>query len=147
MIKPINNDGITIKETLMIKSLKSTYRKIWCLYAWKKSTSSLQLLLWDIVRHSKLSILEMLGMRVHPNKNHCINLKETFMLIFMQKISFITHFFPEKFQRNRKLVFFVDLGMLSHTHINWYCRFWKCFDVYQQAKNPWRLPLDVAKIL
>ena len=37
LIKPINNDGITIKETsLMIKSLKSTFRKLWCFICMEK---------------------------------------------------------------------------------------------------------------
>ena len=138
----------------------SPFRKIWWSRCWnqlvgnfsvylkaKKQSSSLT----SFMRYCKdISNLLFSGFSEClsvPIKNHCINLKETFMLIFMQKISFITHFFPEKFQRNRKLVSFVNLGMLSHTHINWYFRFWKCFDVYQQARNPWRLPLDIAKLL
>ena len=41
LIMSINNDSITLQETLMPKVLKSTCRKIWCLAACKKSTASL----------------------------------------------------------------------------------------------------------
>ena len=40
LIMPVNNDSITLKETLVPKVLKSTCRKLWCLSACKKSTSS-----------------------------------------------------------------------------------------------------------
>ena len=43
--------------------------------------------------HFKVAILETLGMLDHPIKNHTTNWQETFMLSFMQKINFITHFF------------------------------------------------------
>ena len=41
LILPINNDNITLQEILINKVLESTWRKLWCLYACKKSTSSL----------------------------------------------------------------------------------------------------------
>ena len=40
----------------------------------------------------------------YPHKNHSINLQETFMVICMQEISFITHFFLKILQRISKLV-------------------------------------------
>ena len=41
LLMPINNDSITLSETLMQKVLKLTCRKFWCLSASKKSSSSL----------------------------------------------------------------------------------------------------------
>ena len=48
-----------------------------------------------------------------PIKNHSINLKETFMLIYMQKIEFFTHFFLQRKITN--LLFWVIWVCLS-TH-------------------------------
>ena len=41
LIMSINNDSITLQETLILKVLKSTCRELWCLSACKKWTSSL----------------------------------------------------------------------------------------------------------
>ena len=49
LIMPINNDSITLYETLMYKVLESTWRKLWCLPVCKKSTPSLTSN-WDIVK-------------------------------------------------------------------------------------------------
>ena len=48
------------------------------------------------------------------HQNHNINLKETFMLIWMQKINLITHFFLKILQRNKKCVILDNLGMPGH---------------------------------
>ena len=58
LIMPINNNNTTLQEALMTKMLKSTYWKLWCSSACKKSTLSLasflryckdiaNLLLWE----------------------------------------------------------------------------------------------------
>ena len=52
-----------------------------------------------------------------PINYHCINLKETFMLICIQKITLL-YFFLEIFQRNTKLVILGNLGKPGHTHKN-----------------------------
>ena len=85
-----------------------------------------------------------------PIKNHIINLYETFMLICMQRINFITHFFLKILQRNTKLVILGNLRISGDTHLKWKYQFKETFDIYLQAKNelhPSRFPWDIAKIL
>ena len=50
-----------------------------------------------------------------PIKNNSINLWETFILICMQEINFITHFFLKILQRNSKLVILGNLDMSAQT--------------------------------
>ena len=53
-------------------------------------------------------------------------------------------------QRNSKLVILGNLGMLGHTHPQWWCQLEKTFAVYQQAKNQLHclgFPWDIAKVL
>ena len=110
---PINNDSFTLSETLMPKVLKSTCRKLWCLSAFKKSASAPTLFLRydkDTVNLLFWEIWECLA--IH---HHSINLKQPFMLICMQKINFITHFFRKILQRNSKLLFWVFWACLA-TH-------------------------------
>ena len=54
----------------------------------------------------------------YPHQNNCINLWQTFMLIWMQKINFVIRFFLKILQRNSKLVILGNLGMPGHTHLN-----------------------------
>ena len=79
----------------------SPWRKLWwpkcwnqlvgnCLSACKKSTSSLSSY-WDIVK-----TLQTLGMIDFLYQNHSIRLHETFILICLEKINFITHCFLTK---------------------------------------------------
>ena len=66
------------------------------------------------------------------------------MLICIQRIIFITHFFFNILQRNTKLVILGNLGMPGHM------QFQETFDVHLQAKNQLHLscsPWDVAKTL
>ena len=49
-------------------------------------------------------------------KNHSINLKETFMLIYMQKINLSLISFLQYCRRNNIFVILGNLGMHSHTH-------------------------------
>ena len=65
----------------------------------------------------KLAILENLGMLDHPDQNHSIDLKETFMRDWMQKIHFITHFFCKILKRNSKLVNLGNLEMPGYTRL------------------------------
>ena len=61
-----------------------------------------------------------------------------------------THFFLKILQRNSKLVILGNLGMLGHTHPQWWCQLEKTFTVYQQAKNQFHclgFPWDIAKVL
>ena len=60
----INNDSITIQETLIIKVLKSTCKKLWCLSERKKSTL-LYFFLKIFQRNSKPVILGNLGKPAH----------------------------------------------------------------------------------
>ena len=110
--------------------MKSTCRKRWCLSACKKSTSSLTSFL-RYCRHCKLAILGTLGILEHLHQNHNINLKQAFMLICMQKINCITHFFLKMLQRNSKLVILGNMGMPGHTHLKWLYHFEETFNIYQ----------------
>ena len=72
------------------------------------------------------------------------------MLIYMQKVNFITHFFLKILQRNSKLVILGNLGMPGHTHLKWEYEFEEIFDAYLQAKNQLHsscFPWDISKIL
>ena len=72
------------------------------------------------------------------------------MLIYMQKINFITYFFIKILQINSKPVILGNLGMAGHTHLKWYYQLEEIFDVYLQAKNQLyssRFPWDIPMIL
>ena len=132
------------------KVLKLTCRKLWCLSACKKSTSSLTSFMRYYKGIANFLFWEFWESLSIPIKNHCINFKENFMLICMQKINFISNVFLEIFQRNSKLVILGHLGMLGHTHIKWKYQFLKISDVYLQAKNqlhPWQYCKDIANLL
>ena len=57
------------------------------------------------------------------------------MLICIQKINLITHFFFKTLQKNSKHVILGKLGMPGHTHLQWWYQFEEIFDVYLEAKN------------
>ena len=149
----------------MDKVLKSTSKKLWCLSACKKSTSSLTPFTRyckDIANFLFWEFGECLSI---PIKNHFINLKETFMLICMQKINFslppswdiskndsinlkkpllfiyrqkidfILHVFLDILQGYCKLVILGNLGMVGYAHPKWYYQFVENFGIYLQAKN------------
>ena len=63
---------------------------------------------------AELAILGTLGMLKHLIKNHSMNLEEIFMLICMQKLNFITHFFLKILQRNF-LVWLLRAYLATHT--------------------------------
>ena len=68
------------------------------------------------------------------------------MLIYMQQINFITHFFLKTLKRNGKLVILVNL---AHTP-KMVVYIWRNLDVYLQTQNqlhPASYPSDIAKIL
>ena len=129
LIMPINNDSITLQETLMHKVLKSTWRKLWCLSECKKLTSSLTSFLRNYEDIANLLFREL--WKCMTIKKYSINLKEIFMLICKQKINFITYFFLKIFKKPQH-------------------RFEETFNVYLQAKNqlyPSHFPWVIAKIL
>ena len=115
LIMPISNDSITVYKTLMFKVLKLSCGKSWCLSTCKKSTSSLTSFLRYCEDNANLLFWELWESSTIPIKNHSINLWETFMLICMQQINFITHFFLKILQRNSKLVILGNSGMSRHT--------------------------------
>ena len=72
------------------------------------------------------------------------------MLLCMQKINFIIHFFRKILQRNGKLVILRNLDMPAHKYLKWQCQFEESFNVYLLAKNqaqPSHFPGDIGKIL
>ena len=72
------------------------------------------------------------------------------MLICIQKINLITHFFFKTLQKNSKHVILGKLGMPGHTHLQWWYQFEEIFDVYLEAKNRLHyscFPWDISKIL
>ena len=86
-------------QSIMIVSL---YRKFWSPKCWNQLAGNFDVylytkhhfplyLLFEILwRHCKLALLELWECLTMPIKNHNINLWETFTLICMQKINFIT---------------------------------------------------------
>ena len=114
---PINNDSITLQETLMPKVLKSTCRKFRCLYSRIKPTVSLTSFLRLCKRIVNLLVWGLWECLMIPIKNHSISFEETFMLICMQKINLITHFFLKLLHRNSKLVILGNLDMLGDVNL------------------------------
>ena len=71
------------------------------------------------------------------------------MLIYMQKINFITIFYFKILQSNSKLVIWGNFDMPGHTQLWWYL-FEVNLDVYLKAKSqlhPLCSPWDIAKAL
>ena len=66
----------------------------------------------------------------YPYQNHTTNLQQVFILICVQKIYFIPHFFLKILQRNSKLVILGNLGMAGHTYLKLQQQFDEIFDVY-----------------
>ena len=129
----------------MLKVVKSTCGKFWCLSACKKSTSSLTFFLRYCKDFANLLFWKPWKSLTIPIKNHSINLQETFILICMQQINFIIHFFWRYCKEIANLLFWVI----------WTCpttpkyQFEKIFDVYLQAKDQFHsfhFPSDIAKI-
>ena len=71
----------------MIKVLKSTCRKLWCLSICKKSTSSLTYFMKYCKQIANLLFYEFGEWLFFAIKNHWISLKEIFMLIWYKKLS------------------------------------------------------------
>ena len=64
----------------------------------------------------KLAILGTLGILDHLHQNRSNNLKQAFMLICMQKVNCITHFFLKILQRKANILFWVIWACLAiHT--------------------------------
>ena len=117
----------------------------------QKNQLHISLLLWDIVKTLQSYLFwELWKCLTISIKNQIINLYETFMLVCMQRINFITHFFLKTLQRNTKFVILGNLRISGHTHLKWKYQFQETFDVHLQAKNelhPSRFPWDIVKIL
>ena len=132
-IMPINNDSITLQETLMLKVLKSSLKETRCLSACRKSTSSItffsrycydiaNLLFWELW---KCLIIPIIFIASIWSKLSCLSA--------CKKINFITLFILKILQRNNKRVIFEEtfgsnLGAKNQLHIS-------------------RFPWDIAKIL
>ena len=118
LITSINDNSITLQETLVPKVFKSTCGKL-CLRA-KKSTLSLT---------SFLRFWKFWECLVIPMKNHIGNFHPYI------KTNYITHFFLNILQRNIKLVILGNLGMSDHKQLRYYYEFEETFDVYLQDKK------------
>ena len=131
----------------MLKVLRSICRKLWYLFACKKLISSpthflncwkgkANLLLWELWECLTIAI------------NNCsINLEETFMLICMQKVNFITYFFLKILQRSSKLNILGNLGLPGPSKM--IVSIWRNFWCYLQVKNQLqssRVPRDIGKL-
>ena len=77
----------------MPKVLKSTCRKLWCLFACQKINFISNFFFRYCRDIANLLFWELGECLTIPIKNHSINLQETFTLICMQKINFILHGF------------------------------------------------------
>ena len=140
MIISINNDSITIQETLIIKVLKSTCKKLWCLSSFKKSTSSLT----SFTRYCK-DIANFLFWKFYsPHQNSLYQFEGNFHAYLNAKNQLYPTFFSRYFKEIANLLFWV---IWASQHIKW-CFF--TFDVYLLAKNrfhPLRFPWDIANLL
>ena len=115
LIMPINNDSITLQETLKLKLFKPTCRKLWCLSACKKSTSSLTSFFRYCKDTAKLLFWELW---------ECLIITIKFIVSICSKLSclsicrkIITHFSLVILQRNSKSVILENLGLSGHTHL------------------------------
>ena len=92
--------------------MKSISRNLWCLSTWKseKPTSSLTSFLRYCKDMANLIFCEFWECLAISIKSYSINLSQAFMLVYMQKINFTTHFFLKILQRNSKNCFFGWFG-------------------------------------
>ena len=111
----INNDSITLQETLVPKVLKWTCRPFW-LSACKKSTY-LSLLLWHVVK-----TLHTCYLQLELSKCLTISIKIIVSIRFKfsclpacKKINFVIHFFLKILERNANFLFWVIWACLA-TH-------------------------------
>ena len=74
LILPINSVNVTLQEMIMPRILKSTYRKLLCLYECKISTSSLTSFMRYCKDIANLLFWEIWQCLTIPIKNHSINL-------------------------------------------------------------------------
>ena len=109
----ISNDSITIQETLIIKVLKSTCKKLWCLSVRKKSTL-LYFFLKIFQRNSKPVILGNLGKPAHKMMFFYLRCLST----GKKSISSFTFSL-----RYCKLAILGTLGIANYAHPNWYYQF------------------------
>ena len=71
-------------------------------------------------RHSKLVILDNLGMPGHTHLKWQYQFEEAFDVYLQENINFILHVFLEILQRYCKLVILITLSMSGNTNPRWY---------------------------
>ena len=108
------------------KIIVSIRRKPSCLFACKKSTSSLT----SFVRYGKEIFLVIWARLATNNKMIVI-----FDVYLHAKINFILQIFPEILQRYCQLFTLGTLNMRGYSHLKWHYQLVENFDVYLRAKN------------
>ena len=115
-IMSINNDCIILQGNMMRKVLKSTFKKLWCLTASKKInliSNFFFLRYWKDI--TNLLFWELLECLIIPIKNQSTNLQETFMLICIKQIYFITSFWSYCNEIANLLVCVIGKFLGTHT--------------------------------
>ena len=111
----------------MLKVLKSICRKLWCLSACKKSTSSLFCFFSDIIKTLQICSFGNFWNAL-PSLS---NLRKLSCLSACKKLtSLLTSFLKILLERNSKLVILGNLSIPGHQQLKWLYQFKETIDVY-----------------
>ena len=133
----------------MPKVLKSTCRKLWCLSACKKSTSSLTYFLRYCKDITNLLFWEFWECLTIPIKI-IVSVYSMLSCLSACKKSTSSFIYFLRYCREIANLLFLSICTRLATHLKWQYHFEETFDVYQQAKNQLHLShflYDIAKIL
>ena len=155
--KPINNDSITLLDTLMPKIFKSTCKKLWYLFVCKKSTSFCYF--YSAINRFFLLLLQTCyfwnsgNAWPSPSKIKVSICGKLFCLSVCEKSISSHTFFLRYCKQIPNLLIWVISAFLdthTHTHLKWSYQFEETFDVYLKPKNqlhPFFFPWDISNIL
>ena len=120
--------------TIPSKIIVSVCKKLSCLSACKKSTSSLASFLRYCKEIANLLFWVISACLATHTENDSINLKKSLMFTCKQKINFILPVFLEILQRYCKLVVLGTFNKPGYTHLKYY-HLVENFRIYLQAKE------------
>ena len=133
----------------MPKVLKSTCRKLWCLSACKKSTSSLTSFLRYCKDIANLLFWELWECLTIPIKI-IVSICSMLSCLSASKKSTSSFIYFLQYCREIANLLFWSICACLATHLKWQNHFEETFEVYQQAKNqlhPSHFLFDIRKIL
>ena len=138
--KPVNNDSITLLDTLMPKTFKSTCKKLWYLSVCKKPTSFCYF--YSAINRFLLLLLQTCyfwnsgNAWPSPSKIKASICGKLFCLSVCKKsISSQTFFLRYCRQIPNLLIWVISAFVDTHTHLRWSYQFEETFDVYLKPKN------------